>query len=287
MRNKSSIEKIQSVTVEYPFSFVMLGDIRSAEDTRFKRLLNQINDLKPRPLFIANLGDFAAPDSGPETGQAYGRNSGTTEYAPYLKLVDDSDIPIVSVVGNHDIEDGFDKYNSYFGEENFSFEYGNTDFIAIHSAHGNPSGGIFGPRDQDLICLDNQLQNATRQNKIVFMHIPPYLENEFSWKPGMAGFKRQESRFRGMVERHDVKMVASAHNQCFNRCARNGVEYVVSGAGGWEVPYWQGNTNEPPRRGLFFHFVLVTVNESGEINGDVVKIGEGTNPDPKYQFTIN
>ena len=111
-------------------------------------------------------------------------------------MVDSSEIPIVSVVGNHDIEDGFDKYHSYFGDENFSFDHGNTDFIAIHSAHGNPSRGIFGPREQDLRFLDERLQGATHGTKIVLMHIPPYLENEFSWKPGMAGFKEQEEQFR-------------------------------------------------------------------------------------------
>ena len=286
LRNQSAIQTLQNVPVEYPFRFVMLGDIRSAEDRRFVQLFAQINQLEPRPLFIANIGDFAAPDSGPDADQAYGRHSGTTEYGPYLELLDGSDIPIVSVVGNHDIEDGFDKYNSYFGDVNFSFEYGNTDFIAIHSAHGNPSRGIFGPRELDLRSLDEQLQDASHGNKIVFMHIPPYLENEFYWKPGMAGFKDQEAQFRDMVERHGVKMVASAHNQCFNRCSRNDVEYVVSGGGGWEVPYWQDTSHLPPQRGLFFHFVLVTVGESGEITGDVIKINEGTMPDPAYHFTI-
>ena len=285
-RNQSAIQRIQDVPVEYPVRFVMLGDIRSAQDRRFLQLFAQINQLEPRPLFIVNIGDFAAPDSGPDAGQAYGRSSGITEYGPYLDLVDASDIPIVSVVGNHDIEDGFEKYNSYFGDENFSFKYGNAGFVAIHSAHGNPSRGIFGPREQDLKSLHDQLQNATRENKIVFMHIPPYLENEFYWKPGMAGFKDQEPRFRDTVEGHGVKMVASAHNQCFNRCARSGVEYVVSGGGGWEVPYWEDTDHESPRRGLFFHFVLVTIGESGEMTGDVIKINEGTRPDPHYRFTI-
>ncbi len=64
-RNLVMAERIERTPVAYPFRFVVAGDFAAwydpTADGIFATLLEQIEELDPRPLFLVNLGDFAGP----------------------------------------------------------------------------------------------------------------------------------------------------------------------------------------------------------------------------------
>jgi len=89
-------ERIAAMRVRYPFSFVIAGDSGASPDPTadaiVTALLRQTARLEPRPLFFANLGDFAGP--------------GTIErHERCLRLVEPLPLPDVCVVGNHNLDD--------------------------------------------------------------------------------------------------------------------------------------------------------------------------------------
>src|SRR4051794_27190593 len=118
-RNQLMAERIGATPVHYPFSFVIAGDSGAwpdyTADAIFAQLLRQTTELRPAPVFFANLGDFAGP--------------GTQErHADYLELVAPLSLPNICLVGNHDLEDphGPRAWTAIHGPRNFHFAYGNT-----------------------------------------------------------------------------------------------------------------------------------------------------------------
>jgi len=274
-RNLMAIRRIQDVPLHYSFRFVMIGDTYTAPspaaEARFAQLRSQIKQLDPIPLFVVNLGDFAYPGT-------------LSRHEPYCYLIDEFEIPTITIIGNHELDDpsGYENYHRFYGEENFYFDYGNTRFIVIYSAYGKsviPGGLGGGPRTQDLAFLEDRLKGDTHTNRIVFMHVPPYLGGHYEQYPVAGSFKDKEREFLALVEGYKVKMVGCAHVLAFDKYFYKGVHYLVSGGGGADLRA-QG-------RNIFHHFVLITINKSGQITGNVIKINEGTTTDHDFDFTIS
>ena len=68
------VERIAAAPARYPFSFVVIGDTGAwpdpTADATFAQLLRQTAELRPAPVFFANLGDFAGPGT-PERHKHY------------------------------------------------------------------------------------------------------------------------------------------------------------------------------------------------------------------------
>ena len=296
--NARAISQILSRPVKYPFRFVFVGDNEWAGNVRWRGLLEQIKQLDPPPLFIALVGDFAAPentDIPPLLDENYRLLDRAPRYGPHLELIESLDIPVISIVGNHDLDaaDGEDLYHRHFGEYNFYFDYGNTRFLAMYSAHKFPSHGIAGPRYEDMEFLDHTLRIKGPSNKILMFHIPPYMGGRYEYMDPsqLHSFRMQEEgsfrTFREIVEGSGVRLVCCAHNLHYDNFRRKGIHYVVSGGGGWDsADAWEGLTDNPPTQGYFYHFTLVSVNEDGSMRVQVVKLGDGPNPDPRYDSEI-
>ncbi len=297
--NERGISQILSHPVRYPFRFVFAGDNEWAGNPRWRQLLQQITQLDPPPLFIAFVGDFAAP---PQEScwdlllkKDYRPPAGVHRYGPHLELIESLDIPVISIVGNHDIEaaDGEDMYHRHFGPYNFHFDYGHSRFLALYSAHRCPSHGIAGPRYEDMEFLEHQLRRQGPPNRILIFHIPPYMGGRYDWmgpSPQMSNRQHQEGSIRTIreiVEASSVRLVCCAHMLGYDNTARQGIQYVLSGGGGWDSSdTWRGLTDSPPTRGYFYHFTLVTVNEDRSMRIQVVKLGDGPNCDPRYDCDI-
>src|SRR3954463_15406400 len=125
--NRRTAERIGAAPVRYPFSFVIAGDSGAwpdpTADAIFSELLRQVAEA--RPVFFANLGDFAGP--------------GTVErHERYLELVCGLGVPNVCLIGNHDLEDprGGEAWTAVHGPRNFQFGHGSTRFVAIDGASG-------------------------------------------------------------------------------------------------------------------------------------------------------
>jgi hypothetical protein len=275
-RNAAMIARIEATPVRYPFRFTMLGDSGAGPnpvgDAIFSEMLSQMARLDPPPLFFVNLGDFAAP--------------GTRDrHEHYLRLVERMPISNLCLIGNHDRDDpvGWENFQQMHGPLTFQFAYGHTRFIAI-----NCHSGTDGPRAEDLTYLEQCLRADDHPHRIVLMHMPPHFGGHYA-PHAEWGFSQHEAEFLDLMRAHRVSLVCCAHVVAYDYHIHDGIPYVVSGGGGWGLCSHFGTCtgNQPPHRGSFYHFVEVTVSESGAITGRIVRAFEGTRHDPAYSFTVD
>jgi hypothetical protein len=277
-RNVMMSHAIEAAPVRYPLSFVIAGDSGAWADPTaegiFAQLVSQVAKLDPPPVFFANLGDFAGP--------------GTIDrHDHYLRVVDPLPVPDICVVGNHDLDDpgGRSAFGRVHGPMNFDFAHGHTRFVVLHAQPGvdgevvvpgpGTEEGAEGPREEDLEFLSDALASAPEPNRIVLMHMPPYLDGHFApheeW-----GFQQREREFLDLLSEHEVALVCCAHGLAFDTCVRDGVRFVMSGGGGTGLcSHFRGVCTEgaghPEDRGSLFHAVAITVQDSGDIGGRVIQ----------------
>jgi hypothetical protein len=274
------IARIEQTPVQYPFTFTMLGDSGAGPnpvgDLIFTTMLDQMSNLSPAPLFMANIGDFAGP--------------GTLDrHEHYLNLVDKLSIPNICLSGNHDCDNpsGFANFEQVYGAHNFQFAYGNTCFICING-HGGTN--YQGPQQEDIEFLEACLKADDHPIRIIMLHMPPYFNGRYTPHPDW-GFRQHEAEFLQLVKAYDVKLVCCAHVLAYDHMVWGDTHFVVSGGGGWGICSHYGvcefgwDAGTPPEHGAFYHFVQITIHESGIIDGHVYMACEGTKPDHRYHFT--
>lgn len=279
LRNPNMIAQIEGAPVAYPFTFTLLGDTAAGPtpvgDLIFAQMLRQMAQLTPTPRFMVNLGDFAGPGLLPR-------------HEHYLQMVEGVPFPNLCLSGNHDCDDptGFDVFQQVHGAHNFTFSYGNVGFVCING-HGGKH--IPGPQANDIAFLEKALAAAPHPTKIVMLHMPPNFNDRYAPHPDW-GFKQFEVEFLRIVKAYGVKLVCSAHVIAFDQHIHDGVQYVVSGGGGWGLCTHYGHCvgawdlGHPPHTGAFYHFVEITVGADGTISGLVYMACEGTTPDHRYGF---
>jgi hypothetical protein len=261
-------QRIGATPVQYPFSFVIAGDSGAwpdpTADAILAALLAQAARLRPAPVFLANLGDFAGP--------------GTIDrHEHYLRLVEPLPLPNVCIVGNHDLDDpgAADDWSRVHGPMNFQFGYGHTRFIAIDAAPRVACTTVEGPRDEALAFLAHSLEAASEPHRVVLMHCPPHFDGRFTPHPEW-GFDVREREFLSLVRRHDVKLVCCAHALFFDHHVHDGTHFVVSGGGGSALcSHFRGvcapGGGRPEDRGALFHAVQITITGEGAISGRVLQ----------------
>ncbi len=298
--NERAIARVEARPVAYPVRYVLAGDNHWADSPRWQHLLEQVKLLDPPPLFIVFLGDFASPPADLDGDSRFDFTNirpvpGTQRYKPHIEMIENLDIPAISIVGNHDIEaaDGEELYRSHFGPYNFYFDYGHTRFIGMYSAHKNPSHGIAGPRYEDMEFLERIVRLEGPPNKILLFHVPPYMEGRYDWMgpSSLLSFRAQETgafrTFREIVEGSSVRLVNCAHMHGYDNTELNGIRYIVSGGAGSDIEVHGGSMPaRPPARGYFHHVTLVTINEDRSMLIQVIKLGDGTRRDPRYDCEI-
>jgi hypothetical protein len=268
-RNQHMAERIDASAVHYPFSFVIAGDSGAwpdpTADAIFSQLLRQIADLRPAPVFFANLGDFAGP--------------GTRErHQHYLDLIAPLSIPNVCLIGNHDLEHprGRDAWAAVHGPKNFHFACGNTRFVAVDGASGQRGElgdttppDTAGPTVEALRFLDDTLAATPEPHRVVLLHAPPHLDGHYAPQPE-CGFRQGEPEFLDIIRHHHVKLVCCAHGLGFDHHVHDGIRFVMSGGGGAAL-YLSYRNAESRDRGALFHAVEITLSESGAVRGRVLQ----------------
>lgn len=275
LRNMRMAQRISSAPVHYPFSFVIVGDSGAWPDPTaeaiFTALLQQTARLRPPPVFLANLGDFAGP--------------GTIErHQQYLRLVEPLALPDVCIVGNHDLDDqgARQAWARIHGPMNFEFSYGHTRFVAIDAAPRVAGGPVDaaptrteGPRPEALAFLARSLEAASEPHRVVLMHCPPHFNGRFTPHPEW-GFDVREGEFLSLVRAHGVKLVCCAHALFFDHLMHHATHFVISGGGGTALcSHFRGVCAEgegrPEDRGVLFHAVQITITADGAISGRVLQ----------------
>jgi hypothetical protein len=166
---------------------------------------------------------------------------------------------------------------------NFSFAYGHTRFVVLHSGPGvtgevevrgaaSPAG-LAGPREEDLAFLDGALDAAEEPHRIVLMHMPPYLHGRFAphaeWE-----FRQREAELLALLRARDVGLVCCAHGLALRRvrARRDPLRHVRRRRQQALLALprrLHGGRRED--RGSVFHAVEISISEAGTIAGRVIQ----------------
>lgn len=160
--NKSAIEKLTAIqTTNDTLRFILSGDTQRS--------------YKEMPSFIEKVNSFDNVDFVLVAGDIteFGSLKEMELYANYIK---NSDVPIITVVGNHDLTGrGRTTYQNMFGDLNFSFAYKGTKFIAHDT---NSREYRYNGQVPDLGWLEQEmLPEPTVNAYVAIAHIPTFSDD--------------------------------------------------------------------------------------------------------------
>ncbi|MFA5876465.1 MAG: metallophosphoesterase, partial [Candidatus Margulisiibacteriota bacterium] len=134
------------------FSFLVFGDNRDGDEV-YLELINKVNT-EENIAFVVHVGDFVA------LGKA-------SEYKQYLKLEAGLKHKVYHVMGNHDaVYGGWQRFNQYFGNAAYSFDYQNSHFIVVDNSFDRRLTAA------QLDWLQKDLSATPAKNIFVFLHRP-------------------------------------------------------------------------------------------------------------------
>ena len=201
------------------FRFVVYGDSRSNPHTH-KKIAQGI--LAQNPDFILHVGDIVPDGSIRDKWKNH-------FFKPLSDVI--AHIPIFPCLGNH--EKGSELYFSYFAlpdnERWYSFDYGNSHFVALDSNSEYKRGS------EQYRWLKRDLRKSKSQWKFVFFHHPPY--NSGAHKSLLPLRDALTPLFR----KYGVDMVFSGHAHTYERTypikafvkpKSHPITYVITGGGG-------------------------------------------------------
>ena len=248
------------------FGFAVVGDSGSGGKGQ-----SAVADLLRRlePDLILHTGDVVYP-----AGQE--RHYDRRFFAPYRNLI--KTVPLFPVLGNHDVMRG---HGTAFLENfhpplesprstkrYYSFDWGNTHFVALDSELYHGDRGSDPERQKDF--LEQDLAASRKRWKVAFLHRSPYGSSRH------GGDERVREDLEPLFARHGVDLVFSGHDHVYERTVPiMGVTYVVSGGGGRRL-YPAGHGELTASSVSAHHAVLVRVSgrrlllEAVEIGGKVV-----------------
>jgi 3',5'-cyclic AMP phosphodiesterase CpdA len=234
--NSSEIEKIkQKKIIKKEFEFVIMGDNRDGDEV-FAKIIEDINELKPEPAFVVNIGDLVS------TGRL-------VEYKKFVQTISKSKYPFLCAIGNHDwIFGGYRHFERIFGPRYFSFDIDDLRFIFLDNAGGTLS-------DEQVLWLEKLLKEGRKS--FLFAHIPPPIE---SWRK--HSFAHNADRFLKLIDsKNGIVGAFFSHIHGFSVKMHNGVTCIVSGGAGAPLVHrYIGDVEH------IFHFIKITVKEDRSLS---------------------
>ncbi|MBP1684247.1 MAG: metallophosphoesterase [Deltaproteobacteria bacterium] len=221
-----------------PFSFAVYGDSRhpamsnGAWDTHAK-VAQAIH--AARPDLVLHTGDLTLD------GRQHKRWL-TEFFEPAKQLF--SDTPLYAAIGNHEANAHwfYDLFSFPPPENYYSFDYGNTHFIALDS-YANVKGvaeyGVIGRDSAEYRWLVSDLRSSKAKWKVVLLHHPIY-DSSFQSDPQSIQLRQTLSP---VFEQYGVDIVFNGHDHLYERSypmrggkvdLKRGIPYVTTGGGGAE-----------------------------------------------------
>ena len=203
-------------------SFVVWGDSGVGSKGQWQ-LAQQIE--KQNPDFMLHTGDLIYPRGAAKDYDA-------KFFKPYAKVL--ARAPFYGALGNHDVmtQNGRPFLNVFdypkngpaglTPERNYWFDYGDARVVVLDSTTGeNTMKNAIAP------WVEATFRNVGRKWRIAVFHHPPY-------SSGLHGDNKRVQRFLvPALQKSKVDVVFNGHDHSYQRFVpRNGVLYVVSGAGG-------------------------------------------------------
>jgi len=241
--NNKMLDKISKTKATKSFAFAVMGDNRDGEYVLKKIIahMNQNSSIQ----FALNNGDLV-PDGYKK------------EFTGYVKTIQTSNKPILSVIGNHELPwyGGESNYEKIFGQTYFSFIFGNSYFIILDDSDEK---GVF---EKQYSWLDKELKKSqSYQNRFVFMHVPLYDPRKGAYQKGHSLKKIQNAKkLNDLFDRYGVTMLFCSHIHSYFRGFWHKTPYIITGGAG-----------APLKKEGFYHYVKVAVS-GNTINYKVVKV---------------
>jgi 3',5'-cyclic AMP phosphodiesterase CpdA len=248
------------------FTFVHLTDMHVTPkrwgDKGYRRCLESVRDLKPKPAFLLMGGDLAFD------GLYTPRADFEEQIRLYREITNGFGIPHQNCMGNHDVlgwssrrkvttdDPGLGKKlimdRLEWEKSYYSFDFGGWHFVVLDSifpitaAHGP----TYEPRigDEQLEWLAYDLGAAAGKPTIVVTHIAAFCNlgqlNGDPQRKAMDGnmVLWDTHRLRAILERHGVKALLQGHSHVIEEYRFNHVWYLTSAAvsGAWWAGGWGG-----------------------------------------------
>lgn len=184
-----------------PFKIGLISDTHTYYDEFEKQVgfINSQDDLD----FIIHLGDITL-------------SSNIREFQWYSDIVNRINIPVFTLIGNHDcLGNGKDIYKEMFGDNNFSFGYKGVKFILFDDVVWEKQ-----IEDPDFGWLNDALEGNENYNYVIpFAHIPPW-DSQFSLG--------NELLYNGIMEHFNVPVSIHGHGHSYSYDQRYGeVNYLM------------------------------------------------------------
>ncbi|RJP19207.1 MAG: hypothetical protein C4527_26850 [Candidatus Omnitrophota bacterium] len=238
------LDRIHTVPFESEkgFSFAVWADIQSHPEV-FDRLWREIQ--KENVLFVITVGDLVD------------RGEVSLWLSDFFAIIDlHRDIPLLPVIGNHDV--GYKKveFTRIFGRREYAFDYGNARFVVVDSVDG--LGWM------QLRWIKRELAKAGEKHPFVFAHKPPTVIKKWAYH----SFSKGADAFCDLLSTYRVDNAFFGHIHAYSTAKHDGVEYVVSGGGGGVLH------NRYGPMGNVHHYCVVTV-KGDEVSHQVVRLIDG------------
>lgn len=263
----------QSGQVE-PFTFVHLTDMHVTRkrkgDEGYRKCIETIRQLKPKPAFILMGGDMAFD----------GNYTAKSEFEEcvrlYKEITDASGIPYYNCMGNHDVlgwssrrkvsvddpDIGKTMIMDLLGWEKsyYSFDHGGWHFVVLDSIFpiGGKDNPTYEPRigPEQLEWLAYDLGKAGGRPTVAVTHIAAscnrgQLLGDPNYKAMDGSMVIWDTReLRIILERHKVRALLQGHSHNIEEMRYHGVWYLTSAAasGAWWAGDWVGS---PPGYTVF------------------------------------
>ncbi len=257
-----------------PFTFVHLTDMHVTRkrkgDEGYRKCIETVRQLKPKPAFILMGGDLAF--DGNYTPKAEFEES----IRLYKEITDGSGIPYYNCMGNHDalgwssrrkvpVDDpdiGKKMIMDRLGWEKsyYSFDHGGWHFVVLDSIFpiGGKDNPTYEPRigPEQLEWLAYDLGKAGGRPTVAVTHIAAscnrgQLFGDPNYKAMDGSMVLWDTRdLRIILERHKVKALLQGHSHNIEEMRYHGVWYLTSAAasGAWWAGDWVGS---PPGYTVF------------------------------------
>lgn len=245
------LEKIQG-----KFSFVVIGDNRSGDDT-YKKIVSMIMERKPD--FVVNTGDMIATPGD------------IKEWTKFWEMSKPITVPYFLTVGNHDAHPKVPLSEKKYKEEvdlpgnelYYSFVAGNSLFIILDSYLDDQEKKITGVQ---LKWLEGVLAASRQKHKFVFLHHPLYtdLGKGHHAHDSIDKYPDTRDRLEAFFAKSKVDAVFAGHEHYYERRTVDGIIHIITGGGG--APIY-----DKEEYGGFNHFVQVTV-DGDKVSAEVMDI---------------
>lgn len=235
-RNKKELARVK-VPDPDNFTFAVCGDNKGNKSI-FVPLLKDINH-SLEMVFVIDVGDLV-----PKGERRF--------YRRFLKDVQKNlAIPLITVIGNHDLNNDSCHYEEIFGSTHYSFEIGRNYFIVLDATTENNFN------KEEHKWLENELKKAhASKTRFVFMHVPPL-------DPRGDGFHKclkDGNDLLDLFKRYNVTHLFASHIHGYFSGKWDGVPYTITGGAG-------GGLQGSDPNHFFHHYITVHVEDQ---NADIM-----------------